>query len=132
MFGKICQPVHAEPVHKALEWWNALGVKTHISHMKCLGFKGTRENLFRGVNYKQVECVNQTVDYESYVKAAEMSTDLNLLCETVFSLLKRLLGLQQENIHFAATMQKQDRKTYFKSMRSIFESKPAHEKKKKS
>lgn len=61
-----------------------------------------------------------------------MSTDLNLLCETMFSLLKCLLRPQQENSHFAATMQKQDRKTYFKSMHSIFESKPAHEEKKKS
>lgn len=49
-------------VHKALEWWNAFGVKTHIGDMKCWGFKGIRENLFQGVNYKQVECVNQTVD----------------------------------------------------------------------
>lgn len=128
--ARYANPCMLNLVHKALERWNALGVKTHIGHMKCLGFRGTRENLFQGVNYKQVECVNRTVDYESYVKAAEMSTDLNLLCETVFSLLKRLLGPQQENIHFAATMQKQDRKTYFKSMRSIFESKPAHEKKK--
>lgn len=128
--ARYANPCMLNLVHKALERWNALGVKTHIGHMKCLGFRGTRENLFQGVNYKQAECLNQTVDYESYVKAAEMSTNLNLLCETVFSLLKRLLGPQQENIHFAATMQKQDRKTYFKSMRSIFESKPAHEKKK--
>ncbi|XP_051265671.1 uncharacterized protein LOC127368658 isoform X2 [Dicentrarchus labrax] len=104
-------------VQKAQEWWSVYGVKTHVGYVKCWGFKGTKENLFRDFNYSQVDCIDQTDDHESYVKAAEKSTDVTPLCENLFSAVKHLLrsvGFPSINI-----VQGQDWKSYFKSMHCI-------------
>lgn len=66
-------------VQKAQEWWTEYGVKTHIGYVRCWGFKGTKENLFRDIDYSQVDCIKQTKDHEEYVKAAEERADLNPL-----------------------------------------------------
>lgn len=113
-------------VQKAQEWWSVYGVKTHIGYVKSWGFKGAKENLFRDINYSQVDCVDQTEDHESYVKAAE-ETDLNPLCETVFSAVKCLL--RSASFTLINAVQGQDWRSYFKSMHSTFESKPEEEKK---
>ncbi|XP_037606016.1 uncharacterized protein LOC119476668 [Sebastes umbrosus] len=113
-------------VQKAQEWWSMYGVKTHIGYVKCWGFKGTKETLFRDINYSQVDCMDQTEDHESYVKAAE-KTDLNPLCESLFSAVKRLLRSESLTLNII-TVQGQDWKSYFKGMHSVFESKPEEEK----
>lgn len=104
-------------VQKAHEWWSAHGVKTHIGYVKCWGFKGTKENLFRDINYSQVDCIDQNEDHESYVKMAEKSTDLNPLCENLFSAVKRVL----RSVSFPLINNEHgpDWKCYFKSMHSI-------------
>ncbi|XP_042359757.1 uncharacterized protein LOC121955752 [Plectropomus leopardus] len=113
-------------VQKAQQWWSMYGVKTHIGYVKCWGFKGTKETLFGDINYSQVECVDQTKDYESYVKAA-MKTDPNPLCKTLFSAVKGLL--KSAGFTLINVMQGQDWKSYFKGMHNVFESKPEEEKK---
>ncbi|KAI4802397.1 hypothetical protein KUCAC02_020238 [Chaenocephalus aceratus] len=100
------------------------GVKTHIGYVKCWGFKGNKEDVFRDIHFSQVDCIDQTEDYESYVKAAE-ETDLNPACENVFSAVKRLL--RSADLAFINTVQDQDWKS-FKRMHSIFEGKPEGEK----
>lgn len=102
-------------VRRAQEWWRAYGVRTHIGYVKCWGFKGTKENLFRDVNYRQVDCIGQTEDHAGYVKAAEKSTDLNPLCENLFSPVKRLL----RSVSFPLIVQGQDWRSHFKRMHSI-------------
>lgn len=104
-------------VQKAQEWWSVHGVRTHIGYVKCWGFKGTKENLFRNITYSQVDCIAQAEDHESYVKAAEKSTDFNPLCENLFSSVKHLL----RSVSFPSMnlIQGQDWKSYFKSMHSV-------------
>ncbi|XP_032399321.1 uncharacterized protein LOC116706536 isoform X2 [Etheostoma spectabile] len=113
-------------VQKAKEWWSVYGVKTHIGYMKNWGFKGAKENLFRDINYSQVNSIDQVEDHENYVKAAEKA-DLNPLCENLFSDFKFL----QRSTRFSLinSVQGSEWKSYFKSMHSIFESKPEEEKK---
>ncbi|XP_034756418.1 uncharacterized protein LOC117961677 isoform X2 [Etheostoma cragini] len=113
-------------VQKAKEWWSVYGVKTHIGYMKNWGFKGTKEYLFRDINYSQVNSIDQVEDHENFVKAAEKA-DLNPLCENLFSDVKFL----QRSTRFSLinSVQGSDWKSYFKSMHSIFESKPEEEKK---
>ncbi|XP_033998137.1 uncharacterized protein LOC117492087 [Trematomus bernacchii] len=111
-------------VQKAKEWWTVYGVKTRIGYVKCWGFKGNKENVFRDIHFSQVDCIDQTEDYESYVKAAE-ETDLNPACENVFSAVKRLL--RSADLAFINTVQDQDWKSS-KRMHSIFEGKPEEEK----
>lgn len=105
-------------VQKAQEWWRVYGVKTHIGYVKCWGFKGTKENLFKDIDYRQVECISQSEDFESYLKAAGKITDFNTLSETLFSVVKHLLG----SVSFPSinTLQGQDWESHFKSMHSIF------------
>lgn len=112
-------------VQKALEWWTVYGVKTHIGYVKCWGFKGAKENLFRDINHSQVDCIDQTEDHVSYVKAAEKSTDVNPLCENLFSAVKHLL--RPASFPLMNVSQGQDWKSYFKSMHSVFECKPVDE-----
>lgn len=114
-------------VQKAQEWWIMYGVKTHIGYVKCWGFKGAKENLFRDINYSQVDCIDQIEDYESYVKAAEKSPDLNPLCENLFSAVKHLLI--STSLPLISVVQGQDWKSDFKSMHSIYECKLEGEKK---
>lgn len=104
-------------VQKAQEWWNVFGVKTHIGYVKCWGFKGTKENMFKDVSYRQVDCIDQSEDHESYIKAAVKSTDLNPLCENLFSAVKHLLG--SVSFPMINIPQGQDWKSYFKNMHSI-------------
>ncbi|XP_047430330.1 uncharacterized protein LOC124999458 [Mugil cephalus] len=111
-------------VHKAHEWWRVFGATTHIGYARSWGFKGSKETLFRDVNYTQLLCISKSLDYESYVKAAEESTDFNTLCETVFCAAKRLL--RQGDVPFS--VQKQDWKSHFKRVHTAFESRPEDEK----
>lgn len=112
-------------VRKAQEWRTVYGVKTHIGYVKCWGFKGAKEHLFRDINHSQVECIDQTEDYESYVKAVEKSRDP--LCENLFSAVKHLL--RSASVPLTSIVQGHDWKSYFESMHSIFECKPDDEKK---
>lgn len=125
--ARSTDPCMLNLVQKAQEWWSAYGVKTHIGYVKCWGFKGAKENLFRDINYSQVDCIDQTEDHESYVKEAEKSTDLSPLCESLFSAVKHFL--RSASCPFINAVQGQDWKSYFKNMHSIFESKPEDEKK---
>nr|XP_046228904.1 uncharacterized protein LOC124050422 [Scatophagus argus] len=111
------EPCMLNLVQKAQEWWSVQGVKTHIGYVKCWGFKGSKENLFRDINYTQVNCIDQTEDHESYIRAAQRTADLNPLCENLFSAVKQLL----RSVSFPSinTVQDQDWKSYFKSMHSI-------------
>ncbi|XP_031178094.1 uncharacterized protein LOC116066269 isoform X2 [Sander lucioperca] len=119
-------PCMLKLAQKAKEWWSVYGVKTHIGYVKSWGFKGAKENLFRDINYSQVDLIDQAEDHENYVKAAEKA-DLNPLCENLFSDVKYL----QRSARFSLinSVQESDWKSYFKSMHSIFESKPEEEKK---
>ncbi|KAF7230593.1 uncharacterized protein [Nothobranchius furzeri] len=116
-------------IHKAWEWWRVHGVKTHIGYVRCWGFKGNKENLFKEINFRQVECITQGVDYESYSKLADKITDLNPLCETVFSIAKDVLRSDKKHFPMMSSDQKQDRRSYFKSMSCSFEGKQGDEKK---
>ncbi|XP_059212224.1 uncharacterized protein LOC131990974 [Centropristis striata] len=113
-------------VQKAKKWWSVYGVKTHIGFVKSWGFKGAKENLFRDINYSHVDCMDQTEDYESYVKAAEKN-HLDPACETLYSAVKHVLRASSFTLN--NIFQGQDWKSYFKNMHSIFESKPEEEKK---
>lgn len=106
-------------IHKAWEWWSLFGVKTHIGYMRSWGFKGSKETLFRELNYKQAECITHSLDYENYVKAANKIPDLNLLGETVFWVAKGMLGSEKENFPVMTYEQKQDWRSHFKSMSTI-------------
>lgn len=97
---------------RARQWWCMYGVKTHIGFVRCWGFKGTKETLFRDLSYSQVDCIDQTKDYESYVQVAETSTDLSPVCENTFSAVKHVLG----SVSFPSIIYGPDWKTYFKSM----------------
>lgn len=114
-------------VHKAQEWWSVYRVQTHIGYVRCWGFKGNKENLFRDINYQKVDCINQTEDYEGFVSAAEKITDLKPLCENLYSAAKHLLDSGQLNFPLN-TAQGQDWKCHFKNMHSIFEGKSEEEK----
>ncbi|XP_058468936.1 uncharacterized protein LOC131443377 isoform X1 [Solea solea] len=116
-------------VQKAHEWWSVYGVRTHIGFMRCWGFKGTKENLFREVDYGQVDCINQTQDHEDYVKAANTRPDLNPLCENVSSAIKHLLRSVNLSFSMKTLVQGQDWKSYFKNMHCVFECEPDDEKK---
>lgn len=104
-------------VRKAQEWWHLYGVRTHVGYVKRWGFKGAKENLFRDINYKQIDCINQSEDHRSYIKAAEKSTDIDPLCENLFSAVKRIL----KTVSFPSIniQQGTDWKCYFKSMFGI-------------
>ncbi|KAK9531574.1 hypothetical protein VZT92_010993 [Zoarces viviparus] len=112
-------------VYKALEWWSVYGVKTHIGYLKCWGFKGTKENLFKDITYSQVDCVDQSEDHKSYVKAAE-KTEINPLCEIVFTAVKHLL--RSASFALINIVQGQDWKGCFKNLHGIFESLAEEEK----
>ncbi|CAK6962303.1 uncharacterized protein LOC119908796 [Scomber scombrus] len=123
------EPCMLNLLQKSQEWWSMYRVKTHIGYVRCWGFRGTKENLFRDLNYKQVDCIDQTEDHESYVKAAEKSSDLNALCENLYSAVKHLLRSENLSFPLITSVQGQDWRTYFKSMKSIYECKPEDEKK---
>lgn len=111
---------------KAQEWWRLYGVKTNIGYMKCWGFKGTKENLFRDVTYSQLDCLSLSQDYGSYVKAVQKSTEGVIpLSENLYCAVKHLLKAGQVNLKFSlvTVMQGQDWKSCFKNMQSILESK---------
>ncbi|XP_023259244.1 uncharacterized protein LOC111653028 [Seriola lalandi dorsalis] len=122
------EPCMLNLVQKAQEWWTVYGVKTHIGYVRCWGFKGTKENLFREVDYSQVECIKQTEDHEDYVKAVKNRTDLNPLCKNLTSAVKHLLTSVNLSFPLMTVVQLQDWKSYFKNMQSIFECKPEDEK----
>lgn len=116
-------------VQKACEWYTLYGLRTRIGYVKCWGFKGIKENLFRDLSFSQLDCINVSHDYERYVKVAQESTENNQdpLCEDLYSAIKHLLwGLEKGNLRFPLmpTMQEQDKKTCFKSMYNISDSEP--------
>ncbi|XP_018550055.1 uncharacterized protein LOC108895645 [Lates calcarifer] len=115
-------------IQKAQEWWTVYGVKTHIGYVRCWGFKGTKENLFRDIDYSQVDCINQTEDHEDYIKAADKRTGLNPLCKNLSSAVKHLLRSVNLSFSLMTSVQGQDWKSYFEKMHSIFECKPEDEK----
>lgn len=123
------EPCMLNLVQKAQEWWSVYGVKTHIGYVRCWGFKGTKENLFRDINCRQVDCIDQTEEHRSYVKAAEKCSNLNILCENLYSVVKNLLMSVNLSFPLITSVQGQDWKSYFKSMNSIYECKPEDEKK---
>ncbi|XP_040895445.1 uncharacterized protein LOC121182884 [Toxotes jaculatrix] len=116
-------------VQKAHEWWSVYGVKTHIGYVRCWGFKGTKENLFRDIDYNQVDCINQTEDHKEYVKAAQQRSGVNPLCENLSSAVKRLLRSVSLSFPLMTIVQGQDWKGYFKKTHSVIECKPEDEKK---
>ncbi|XP_017278682.1 uncharacterized protein LOC108240064 isoform X2 [Kryptolebias marmoratus] len=118
-------------IHKAWEWWSVFGVKTHIGFVRSWGFKGNKENLFKEVDYKQTKCIIQSVDYENYIKVADKIADLNLLCEDVFWVAKSMLGSEKENFPMMTAEQKQDRRSFFRGMNTVFEGKQEEEEEEK-
>lgn len=121
-------PCMLNMVHKAQEWWSVYRVKTHIGFVRCWGFKGNKENLFRDINYQQLDCINQTENHEGFVKAAKERSDLNPLCDNLYSAAKQLLQCGQLNFPLT-TVQAQDWKSYSKNMHSVLEDKEEEEKK---
>ncbi|XP_029902682.1 uncharacterized protein LOC115355899 [Myripristis murdjan] len=114
-------------VQKAEEWWRLYGVKTNIGYVKCWGFKGTKENLFRDINYRQLDCIRSSPDYGSYIKAAQESPkELTPLCKDLYCAVKQLLHAGQVDFRFplVTTMQGQDWRSCFKNMHSILECEP--------
>lgn len=110
-------PCMLKLVQKAQEWWSLHGVKTHIGFLKCWGFKGTKENLFRDINFSQVNCIDQNENHESYVKTAAETAELSPVCENLFAAVKNLL--RSESFPLINIKQGLDWKCYFKSMLSI-------------
>lgn len=110
-------PCMLKLVQKAQEWWRLHGVKTHIGYLKCWGFKGTKENLFRDINFSQVNCIDQNENHESYVKTAEETAELSPVCENLFAAVKHVL--RSERFPSINIKQGPDWKCYFKSMLSI-------------
>ncbi|MEQ2312863.1 hypothetical protein AMECASPLE_035717 [Ameca splendens] len=116
-------------VHKARDWWSMYAVKTHIGFVRSWGFKGNKENLFKNLNYRQMEIITHCVDYTSYIESVDKIDDLSPLCETVFSVAKDLLRAEQLKFPLISTEEKQEQKTHFKSMNCMLESKQEDEKK---
>lgn len=123
------EPCMLKLIYKACEWWSLYGVRTHIGYLRCWGFKGNKETMFRCVNYQQIDCINQSVDHEGYINAAEMITDLNPLCENLYSAVKDVLRSGPVMFPLVTTVQGLDWKSYFKGVYSIVEDKPEEEKK---
>ncbi|XP_071335313.1 uncharacterized protein [Trachinotus anak] len=116
-------------VQKAQEWWSVYGVKTYIGYVRCWGFKGTKENLFKDIDYNQVNYIRQTEYHEDYVKAAKNRTDINPFYENLSSAVKNLLTSVNLSFPLMTLVQGQDWTSYFKKMQTIFERKPEDEKK---
>lgn len=111
------EPCMLSLVRKAHEWWCLYRVKTHIGFVKCWGFKGNKENLFREINYSQIELVTQSQSHQSYKEAAEKKLDLDPLCEDLFCVVRECLKL----VPFPPVDFEQgtDWNSYFKSVLSI-------------
>lgn len=111
------EPCMLSLVRKAHEWWSLYRVKTHIGFVKCWGFKGNKETLFRDVNCSQIELLIQSENHQSYVQAAKEKPDLDPLCENLFSAVKEAL----KSVRFPPVDVEQgtDWKSYFKSVFSI-------------
>ncbi|XP_056284013.1 uncharacterized protein LOC130202469 isoform X1 [Pseudoliparis swirei] len=112
-------------VQKAQEWWSMYGVKTCIGYLKCWGFKGAKETLFKDINYIQVDCVDQTEDHKRYAEAAE-KTEINPLCDIVFAAVKPPLRFPRFSL--INIVQGHSWKSWFKKINSVFESLPEEEK----
>ncbi|KAF0023530.1 hypothetical protein F2P81_024160 [Scophthalmus maximus] len=123
------EPCMINLVQKAHAWWTAYGVKTHIGFVRCWGFRGTKETLFRDIDYGHVDCINQTGNHGDYVEAAKNRTNLNPLCENLRSAVKHLLTCADLSFPLMTTVREQDWNSYFKKVHSIFECKPEGEKK---
>ncbi|KAJ0026874.1 hypothetical protein NQD34_017874 [Periophthalmus magnuspinnatus] len=125
-----CLSRNAEPpcmlklVQKAKEWWLRFGVNTNIGYNKCWGFKGTKETIFRGVNYSQVEAVHKSENYEEYI--SQKLTGVNILCKNVYTLLRNLLKCGP--FIFDLSLQGLEWKSYFKGMLTIPENAQENEK----
>lgn len=111
-------PCMLKLVQKAKEWWLTFRVKTNVGYQKCWGFKGTKETLFRVINYSQVQAVHESEDYEEYVSRNQ--TCANLLCQDVFALLKNML--KSRSLSFGLPLQGQEWRSYFKGMQLVPES----------
>lgn len=111
-------PCMLKLVQKAKEWWLKFRVKTNVGYKKCWGFKGTKETLFKVINYSQTQAVQESENYEEYV--SRNLTGVNLICQNVFALLKNMLKCGPLN--FVLPLQGQEWKCYFKGMQLIPES----------
>lgn len=111
------EPCMLNLVRKAYEWWSLFRVRTHVGFVKCWGFKGNKETLFRDINYSQIQLVIQSENHQRYVEAAKTKPDLDPLCENLFSAVKEALKLVQ--FPPADVEQGTDWKSYFKSVFSI-------------
>lgn len=119
-----CLSRNAEPpcmlrlVQKAKEWWLKFGVKTNIGYKKCWGFKGSKETIFRVINYTQVQIVQKSESYEEYV--SQNLPGGNLLCRNVFALLRNMLKCGP--LRFDVSLQGLEWRSNFKGMQLIPES----------
>lgn len=118
--GRNIEPCMLKLVRKAREWWLMFRVKTHVGFVKCWGFKGIKETLFRVVNYSQVRTVVQCENYEEYFTTVQNQTHINPLCENVYTLVKHLLN--SGPFSFTLSLQGLEWKSYFKRMQIILES----------
>lgn len=111
------EPCMLNLVRKAHEWWSLYRVRTHIGFVKCWGFKGNKETLFKDVNYSQIQLVIKSENHQSYVEEAEKKPDLDPLCENLFSAMKEAL----KSVRFPPVNIEQgtDWRSYFKSVLSI-------------
>lgn len=82
------EPCMLKLAREALEWWNEKGVKTHVGYLNCWGFRGFKEDAFKNLNDSHLVSMDQSRDYESYVK--EMEKMARPLCESLFSAVKRV------------------------------------------
>lgn len=111
------EPCMLNLVRKAHEWWSLYRIRTYIGFVKCWGFNGNKENLFRDINYSQIELVTQSENHQSYMEAAEKKPNLDPLCKDLFSAVKESLKL----VKFPPVDVEQgaDWKSYFKSVFNV-------------
>lgn len=115
-------------VQKAHQWWSVYGVRTHVGFMRCWGFRGTKETLFRDVDYSQVDCIKKTKDHEDYVKAASAGTHLIPLSKNLTAAVKNLLTSGNLTFLLQTVLQEHDWRSIFKKMHNVSESKSEEDK----
>lgn len=115
--ARSSEPCMLNLVRKAHEWWSLYRVRTRVGFVKCWGFKGSKETLFRHVDCSQIELVSQSEDHQSYVEAAERHPSLHPLSENLFLAVKEAL----KSVEFPPIDVEQgaDWKCYFKRVFSI-------------
>lgn len=115
--ARSAEPCMLKLLRKAHEWWSRYRVRTHVGFLKCWGFKGSKENLFRDVDRSQIELISLSEDHRRYVEAAEEQLQLQPLGEDLFWAVKEAL----RSVRFppADVQPGTDWRGYFKSALSI-------------